>query len=93
MTEEIKKNSDIMDGQGETDDDDFEHDPEKDGQVYLYDPQNNEITENEKISQYFRNTVELSIINLTNTRSDEKFCDNIMQKEKDKNETRGKKYI
>ena len=61
--------------------------------MHLYDPQNNEITENEKISQYFRNTVELSIINLTNTRSDEKFCDNIMQKEKDKNETRGKTYI
>lgn len=33
MTEEIKKNSDIMDGQGETDDDDFEHDPEKGGNV------------------------------------------------------------
>lgn len=63
------------------------------GKVRLYDPQNNEITENEKISQYFRNTVELSIINLTNIRLDEKFCDNIIKKEKDKNETRGKKYI
>lgn len=35
MTEEIKKNSDIMDGQGETDDDDFEHDPEKGGNAKL----------------------------------------------------------
>ncbi len=93
MAEEIKKNSDIMDGQGETNDGDFEHDPEKGGQVHLYYPQNNEITKNEKISQYFRNTVELSIMNLTNTRPDEKFCDNIMKKEKDKNETRGKKDI
>ena len=34
MAEEMKKNDDIMDGQGETEDD-FEYDPEKGGNAKL----------------------------------------------------------
>lgn len=52
----------------------------KDGVLRLYDPQTNEITNNKDINNYFSYTSEVKIMNLTNVKIDETFCDKIMKK-------------
>ena len=51
-----------------------------DGVLRLYDPQIDEITSNKDIRNYFSRTSNVKVMNLTNAKIDEKFCDMIMKK-------------
>ena len=52
----------------------------EDGKVRLYDPQTNTIVKNEEMSKYLRRTKDIQIMDLSNCRIDEEFCDKIMKK-------------
>lgn len=50
------------------------------GSLRLYDPQTNDIIDNKDMSSYFSKTENVEIMNLTNVKINEKFCDSIMKK-------------